>query len=329
MTKENKQIDDAINNWNRIKNYSDETGLQEIEIYTERHEVLIIIKALKALRADLANKSEWLDRVKNLKDVLDLQCSNGNWNYNGYMHGRANGLILAMNIIENNKDEPPYMKAPDVFLSEKETTAPVDNRVDREELKQYIFSCDGIHPTQVAKDVVDFSIDRIFENCNVTKKGLEVAIRVRKNGEMICASLSKPKTGDTYIDDTLHYQMSVEYGVICALPMPEHEKNPKWWWSNNSPKGCDTTFVTKKGFEVGYEDFGAEIDADEQRHLDEIVCEDCECDVCKCEEDIRNFSDHNLCFNNRKNCNNPDCQGGGFCVEAESIFEKGTNNHEK
>lgn len=65
-----------------------------------------------------------------------------------------------------------------------------------------------------------------------------MAIRVRKDGTMQCAALSEPMAGDTYIDDGLHYQMSVEHGVIMALPMPEHRENPQWWWVNAAPSGC-------------------------------------------------------------------------------------------
>lgn len=62
-----------------------------------------------------------------------------------------------------------------------------------------------------------------------------MAIRVRKDGTMICAALSKPEQGDTYIDDTLHYEMSVIHGVIVSLPEPEHTKDPRWWWVEQKP----------------------------------------------------------------------------------------------
>lgn len=70
-----------------------------------------------------------------------------------------------------------------------------------------------------------------------------MALRVRKNGDILCAALSKPLEGDTYIDDNLHYQMSVVYGVIVSLPEPQHSNNPLWWWSGNAPNGVDNIFV--------------------------------------------------------------------------------------
>ena len=66
-----------------------------------------------------------------------------------------------------------------------------------------------------------------------------MAIRVRADGTMVCAAHSKPQPGDTYIDDGLHYQMSVEHGVIVSLPMPEHEADPRWWWRGVAPTGAD------------------------------------------------------------------------------------------
>lgn len=72
-----------------------------------------------------------------------------------------------------------------------------------------------------------------------------MAIRVRKDGTMWCAALTKLEKGDTYIDDGLHYQMSVIHGVIVALPMPEHIKHPQWWWANKAPKEANFIMVNK------------------------------------------------------------------------------------
>ena len=54
---------------------------------------------------------------ESLKNVVKIQCSYGNWNYDEYMHGMANGLILALAIIEDK--EPKYLKAPKKWLRNK------------------------------------------------------------------------------------------------------------------------------------------------------------------------------------------------------------------
>lgn len=66
-----------------------------------------------------------------------------------------------------------------------------------------------------------------------------MAIRVRADGTMWCAALTKEKPGDTYIEDDLHYEMSVEKAVIVALPAPQHESHPQWWWMAQAPFPVD------------------------------------------------------------------------------------------
>lgn len=56
--------------------------------------------------------------MKQLDDVLAVQCSNGNWNYDPYMMGLANGLILARHLIRNDKGVPPYKNQPKVWLAD-------------------------------------------------------------------------------------------------------------------------------------------------------------------------------------------------------------------
>ena len=55
-----------------------------------------------------------------------------------------------------------------------------------------------------------------------------MAIRWRKKGDLICAAISKAEEGDTYIDDRLHYQLSVISRAILADV--NHEDNGLWHW---------------------------------------------------------------------------------------------------
>jgi len=57
---------------------------------------------------------------KDLQDLLDVQCSHGNWNYDPYMQGMANGMILAMSLI--TKDDPKFLDPPDKWICEKENS---------------------------------------------------------------------------------------------------------------------------------------------------------------------------------------------------------------
>ena len=55
-----------------------------------------------------------------------------------------------------------------------------------------------------------------------------MAIRWRKTGEMLCAAMFAEDVDDTYIDDRLHYQLSVISKSIIANI--DHEKNGLWHW---------------------------------------------------------------------------------------------------
>jgi len=54
--------------------------------------------------------------VKTLREMKDVQCRDGTWNYDPYMHGMANGIIFALSMFD---DKPPqYLDAPDVWLKD-------------------------------------------------------------------------------------------------------------------------------------------------------------------------------------------------------------------
>ncbi len=56
-----------------------------------------------------------------------------------------------------------------------------------------------------------------------------MAIRWRADGKLLCAAKSKPMDGDTYIDDRLHYWLS----VVCRALVADirHEENGLWHWT--------------------------------------------------------------------------------------------------
>jgi hypothetical protein len=64
-----------------------------------------------------------------------------------------------------------------------------------------------------------------------------MALRVRHDGRILCAAIHPRHAGDTYIDDGLHYEMSVIHKVIVTEPAEAHEKRGEWWWSGAVPAG--------------------------------------------------------------------------------------------
>ena len=55
--------------------------------------------------------------VDNIRDILKIQCSDGNWNHDPYMHGLANGMIMIMAMIEG--EEPVFLQAPEEWIGDK------------------------------------------------------------------------------------------------------------------------------------------------------------------------------------------------------------------
>ena len=55
-----------------------------------------------------------------------------------------------------------------------------------------------------------------------------MSIRWRQSGELLCGAMSEPLDTDSYIDDRLHYQLSVISRAIYADI--DHEENGLWHW---------------------------------------------------------------------------------------------------
>lgn len=57
-----------------------------------------------------------MNDLEKLKEMVKVQCSNGNWDYDPYMHGMANGMIYCLSLLEHK--EPKFLKAPKVWLKD-------------------------------------------------------------------------------------------------------------------------------------------------------------------------------------------------------------------
>ena len=68
-----------------------------------------------------------------------------------------------------------------------------------------------------------------------------MSIRWRQDGRLLCAAKSAPKPGDTYIDDRLHYQLSVISRAIIADA--EHETNALWHWVHSDEHHANSGFL--------------------------------------------------------------------------------------
>lgn len=62
-----------------------------------------------------------------------------------------------------------------------------------------------------------------------------MAVRIRQDGRILCAALHPAEEGDTYLDDGVHYYLSVEKRVLVTEPMPRHAEHGQWWWKGQEP----------------------------------------------------------------------------------------------
>ena len=65
-----------------------------------------------------------------------------------------------------------------------------------------------------------------------------MALRIRLDGRILCAALNGAEEGDVYINDGIHYQLSVEEKVLVTTENDYHMTNGgEWWWKGREPKG--------------------------------------------------------------------------------------------
>ena len=55
-----------------------------------------------------------------------------------------------------------------------------------------------------------------------------MSLRWRSNGDLLCAAKTLDEEGDTYINDRLHYKLSVELKVV--IPDEDEQKSGVWHW---------------------------------------------------------------------------------------------------
>lgn len=75
-----------------------------------------LIKALDVI--DTQDKTN-TKLLSNMKTMLEIQCTDGTWNYDPYMHGMANGMLYMESLV--TAVDPVYLDAPDVWLKDIET----------------------------------------------------------------------------------------------------------------------------------------------------------------------------------------------------------------
>jgi hypothetical protein len=82
-----------------------------------------------------------------------------------------------------------------------------------------------------------------------------MAVRIRENGQILCAAMHPEEPGDTYIHDVLHYRLSADLGVLVTEPMYcdggrcGHAYHGEWWWRDRVPADIELAshYVKRRG----------------------------------------------------------------------------------
>jgi hypothetical protein len=56
-----------------------------------------------------------------------------------------------------------------------------------------------------------------------------MSLRIRKDGTILCGAMSIAEEGDVYIDDNIHYYLSVLTEAI--VPCKKHFESGLWYWN--------------------------------------------------------------------------------------------------
>jgi len=68
-----------------------------------------------------------------------------------------------------------------------------------------------------------------------------MAVRIRENGQILCAAMHPARPGDTYLDDVVHERLASGTGALVTEPMHceggrgGHANHGEWWWRDRVP----------------------------------------------------------------------------------------------
>ncbi len=79
------------------------------------------------------SQKDLLNRITILNIYKEIQCSSGNFDYSPYMHGMANGIILALSVL--NKEDPCFIDKIETYICDKRKQHERPKRVRRRKRK--------------------------------------------------------------------------------------------------------------------------------------------------------------------------------------------------
>lgn len=81
-----------------------------------------------------------------------------------------------------------------------------------------------------------------------------MAVRIRQNGQILCAAMHPADPADTYLDDVLHERLASGTGALVTEPMHcdggrgGHANHGEWWWRDRVPADVEVDpFYSRRG----------------------------------------------------------------------------------
>ena len=83
----------------------------------------IIANNIAVAEKALIELAIYQNSINSARDLVDIQCSDGNWDYDPYMQGMANGMIIIMSCF--TKGEPAFKNVPEIWgVNQPDTDKP-------------------------------------------------------------------------------------------------------------------------------------------------------------------------------------------------------------
>jgi hypothetical protein len=90
----------------------DDKGAEYWTVTGGTYEAVECMQVMRALRARLAQPEP--EPVAKMRELLEVQGCDGNWNFDPYMQGMFNGMEMMMSLVDGR--DPAFRKAPDKWL---------------------------------------------------------------------------------------------------------------------------------------------------------------------------------------------------------------------
>lgn len=121
--------------------------------------------------------------IADVKNVMDIQGSNGNWNANEYQFGMFNGMELILSIFEGR--EPQYRTMPETMGAKVAAFSP------EQQVSRLLDSCTAGELPKVLNTVIDGALGRLKEEAERSRERSDLASKRFEEGLSVIKSSTR------------------------------------------------------------------------------------------------------------------------------------------